>query len=67
MIWSLVLKPSKYALLCVVPLESLSFVVPTLVLATIALDLKQKLKLFLHSSQEQMAMRSFLEIYSSFV
>jgi len=34
--------------------------------STIALDLQQKLKPFLHSSQ-QMAMRSFLAIYSSFV
>jgi len=35
--------------------------------SAIASDLQQKLKHFLHSSQQQMAMRSFLEIYSSFV
>jgi len=34
--------------------------------STIALDLQQKLKPFLHS-KEQMALRSFLGIYSSFV
>jgi len=34
---------------------------------TIALDLQQKLKHFLHSSKEQMALGSFLGIYSSFV
>jgi len=32
----------------------------------IALDLQQKLKPFRHSSQQQMAMRSYLGIYSSF-
>jgi len=37
--------------------------------STIALDLdlQQKLKLFLHSFLEQMAMRPLLGIYSSFV
>jgi len=35
--------------------------------STIALDLQQKLKPFLHPSQKQIAMRSFLGIYSSFV
>jgi len=35
--------------------------------STIDLDLQQKLKPFLHSSQEQIAMASFLGIYSSFV
>ena len=35
--------------------------------SSIALDLQQKLKPFLHSSKEQMALRSFLGIYSSFV
>jgi len=33
----------------------------------LSLDLQQKLKPFLHSSQEQMALRSFLGIHSSFV
>jgi len=35
--------------------------------STVALDLQQNLKPFLHSSQDQIAMRSFLEIYSSLV
>jgi len=35
--------------------------------STITLDLQHKLKAFLHSSQEKMAMRSVLGIYSSFV
>jgi len=35
--------------------------------STTALDLQQKLKPFLHSSLEQMAIRSFLGIYGSFV
>jgi len=35
--------------------------------STIALDLQQKLKPLLHSSQKQMAMRSFLGIYSFFL
>jgi len=34
---------------------------------TCALDIQQKLKPFLHSSKEQMALRSFLGIYSYFV
>jgi len=33
--------------------------------STIALDLQQKLKPILHSFQEQIAMQSFLGIYSS--
>jgi len=33
----------------------------------IALDLEQKLKLLLHSSNDQMALRCFLGIYSSFM
>jgi len=32
--------------------------------STIALNLQQKVKPLLHSSQQQMAMRSFLGIYS---
>jgi len=35
--------------------------------STIDLDLQQKLKPFLHSSKEQMALRYFLGIYNSFV
>ena len=35
--------------------------------STIALDLQQKLKPFLHSSEKQMALQSFLGIYSSVV
>jgi len=35
--------------------------------STIALDLQQKLKPFLHYSQEKMAVRPLLGIYSSFV
>jgi len=34
---------------------------------TISLDLRQKFKPFLHSSQKQMVLRSFLENYSSLV
>jgi len=34
---------------------------------TIASDLQQKLKLFLRSSHELMAMRSLVGVYSSFV
>jgi len=44
---------------------SIFFVVPTGFM--IALDLQQKLKTLLHSSQQQMAMRSFLRIDNSFV
>jgi len=36
-------------------------------LHTPALDLQQKLNTFLRSSQKQLAMRSFLGIYSAFV
>jgi len=35
--------------------------------STIALDLQQKFNFFLHSSKKQMALHSFLGIYSSFV
>jgi len=35
--------------------------------STIALDLQQKLKPFLHSSQDLLAMLFFLGIYSSFM
>jgi len=51
--------------LCVVPLKSLFCGADFG--STIAFVLQQKLKPFLHFSQEQMAMRSFPGIYSSFV
>jgi len=35
--------------------------------STIALDLQQKLKSFLHSSKKQTALQSFIGIYSSIV
>jgi len=35
--------------------------------STIALDLQQKLKRFLHSSQDRTVMRFFLGIYNSFI
>jgi len=35
--------------------------------STIAFDLQQKFKPFLHSSEQQMAMRLFLGIYNPFV
>jgi len=60
------LKRESMPHLCVLPLEILFFVMSTLVVHCL-LDLQQKLKPFLHSSQEQIAMRSLLGIYSSFV
>jgi len=53
-------------LLCVVPHQNSIFRVTDFG-STITLNLQQKLKPFLHSYQEQMAMRCFLGIYSSFV
>jgi len=35
--------------------------------STVALDLQQKLKPFIHSSEKQMALRPFLGVYSCFV
>jgi len=51
---------------CVVPLKILSFVVPTLVLRLADyLSSSTEVKAFpVHSSQQQMAVRSFLGIYS---
>jgi len=53
-------------LLCVVSLRN-SIFYGTDFGSAIALDLQQKLKRSLHSSQEQMPMRFFLGICSSFV
>jgi len=47
--------PQKYIFFC----DNFGF--------TFALNVQQKLKPFLHSAQEQTALRSFLGIYSSFV
>jgi len=49
-------------LLCVVPFQSSVFCGGDFG-STIALDLQQKLKPFLHSSQDQMAIRFFLGIF----
>jgi len=51
----------------VVPLEILFFLWRRLRFYDCLLDLQQKLKPFLHFSHEQIAMRSLLGIYSSFV
>jgi len=53
-------------LLCVVPPQRSIFCGSDFG-STSALDLQQKLKPFLHSSLGQMAMRSFLGMYGSFV
>jgi len=53
-------------LLCVVPPQESIFCCADFG-SKIALDLQQKLKHFLHSSKEQMALQSFLGIYSSFI
>jgi len=63
-IWSLVLKTWKYATLTCITPQNLIFCGADFG-STIALDLRQKLKLLLHSSQKQMAMRSFRGIYGS--
>ena len=56
-------KRESMILLCVVP----PFVCGADFGSTIALNLQQRLKPFLHSSKKQMALGSFLGIYSSFV
>jgi len=53
-------------LLCVVPFQKFIFCDGDFG-STIALDLQQKLKPFLHSSQDRTAMRFFLGIYNSFM
>jgi len=53
-------------LLCVVPPQKSIFYYADFGSPS-ALDLQQKLKPFLHSSKEQMALQSFFGIYSSFV
>jgi len=58
-------KRESMPLLCVVPLKNLFCCADFG--ATFALDVQQKLKPFLHFSKEQMALQSFLGIYSSFV
>jgi len=65
-IWPFVWKAWKYApLVCSALSKSIFCGVDFR--STIALDLQQKLKPFPHSSKEQMALGSFLGIYSSFV
>jgi len=65
-IWPFVWKAWKCApLMCTSP--SKIYLLRCQLDSTIALDLQQKLKRFLNSSSEQMAMRSFIGIYSSFV
>jgi len=59
-------KRESMPLLCVVPPQKSIFCCAYFGF-TFALDVQQKVKLFLHSSKEQMALRSFLGIYSSFV
>jgi len=55
-------------LLCVVPTQKYIFCGDDFgSTIDLDLDLQTKVKLFLHSSLEQMAMRYFLGIYSSFV
>jgi len=53
-------------LLCVVPFQKYSFCGGDFG-STTALDLQEKLKPFLYSSQDQIAMRLFLGIHSSFM
>jgi len=53
-------------LLCAVPSQKSIFCCADFG-STIAVDLQQKLKPFLHSSKKQMALQSFLGIYSFFV
>jgi len=53
-------------LLCVVPPQKSIFCCADFG-STIALDLQQKLKPFLHYSKKQMALQSYLGIYSSIV
>ena len=59
-------KRESVPLVCAVPPQKYIFCCVNFC-STTALDLQQKLKVFLHSSAEQMAWRSFLRIYSSFV
>jgi len=53
-------------LLCVAPPQKFIFCCADFG-STFVLDVQQKLKPFLHSSQVQTALRSFLGIHSSFV
>jgi len=65
-IWPFVWKAWKYALLCVVPPQKSIFCCAGFG-STIAFDLQQKFNFFLHSSKKQMALQSFLGIYSFIV
>jgi len=59
-------KRERMPLLCVAPPQKSIFCWADFG-STFVLNVQQKLKPFLHSSQEQTALRSFLGIYSSFV
>jgi len=59
-------KRERMPLLCVPPPQKSIFCCANFG-STFALNVQQKLKPFLHSSQEQTVFRSFLGIYSSFV
>jgi len=58
-------KRESTPLLCVAPPQKYIFCCTDFG-STFALNVQQNLKLFLHSSQEQTALRSFIGIYSSF-
>ena len=62
----LAVKRESMPLLCAVPSQKSIFGCADFG-STIALDLQQKFEPFLHSSKKEMAMQSFLGIYSSFV
>jgi len=65
-IWPFVWKTWKYGpLMCRAPQKSIFCCADFG--SKIALDLQPNLQLVLHSSEEQMALQSFLRIYSSFV
>jgi len=64
-VWLFVWKRESMPVLCVVPPQQSIFCGADFG-STIAVDLQQKLKTFLHS-YEQIAIRSFLGIYSFFV
>jgi len=59
-------KREHMPLLCVVPPQKCIFCCADFG-STFALNVQQKLKPFLHSSQEQSALRPFFGIYSSFM
>ena len=60
-------KRESVPLLCVVPPQKSIFCCAADFGSTFVLYVQQKLKSFLYSSKEQIALRSFFGIYSSFV